>query len=443
MAGDEAPKGLASPPTSTAIPHVALRGASGELKLTVQKAGSTLAETFIGDAAAKEMVRVLEERDLTDRETIVSRLQQDQDIAKVLAEMDNPFSANEPEDHRWAATRDRLRAVQKELQGALSPKLRRELHKEAKGLIHKWRREIGAAQKAHDDRRRWLDANKLVLEEAQKWSVQPMVLQRLEHSAFHQMRRAPHDGEFFMTHGPAEQVPPDMFESLWGGCEVFVVEHDWARAFDKATGIEGTGARLPYEVCAFEFKVSGHHVIATCFECSDDAMSVLLTVRTKSGWLTFGTVVVKPDGTMGYCKSDKGFAFLHEGPAPIVEWHDAVKSPRRHDEIVWMIYRQIRCILIALSAEVATKEIMRLPWKSNRPPPAAIRQPTYSYHVISLAHRRRYDRRPRGFDEPPGTRKRLHFRRAHERHYQTYKVDIDWMLVGDPELGWIDKHYKL
>lgn len=37
----------------------------------------------------------------------------------------------------------------------------------------------------------------------------------------------------------------------------------------------------------------------------------------------------------------------------------------------------------------------------------------------------------------------LHFRRGHWRHYGEYKTWIKWMLVGDPELGFVDKMYKL
>lgn len=42
-----------------------------------------------------------------------------------------------------------------------------------------------------------------------------------------------------------------------------------------------------------------------------------------------------------------------------------------------------------------------------------------------------------------GSRKRLHFRRGHWRHYESMKTWIRWCLAGDPDLGFIDKHYTL
>jgi hypothetical protein len=38
---------------------------------------------------------------------------------------------------------------------------------------------------------------------------------------------------------------------------------------------------------------------------------------------------------------------------------------------------------------------------------------------------------------------RLHFRRGHHRHYENYKLWIKWQLVGNPDIGFIDKDYKL
>lgn len=64
---------------------------------------------------------------------------------------------------------------------------------------------------------------------------------------------------------------------------------------------------------------------------------------------------------------------------------------------------------------------------------------------MSLARRHeRADRLP----TPAGafehhTRKRLHFRRSHWRHYVSHKTKIPWTLVGDPNLGFVEKEYRL
>jgi hypothetical protein len=33
--------------------------------------------------------------------------------------------------------------------------------------------------------------------------------------------------------------------------------------------------------------------------------------------------------------------------------------------------------------------------------------------------------------------------RGHWRHYERHKTWIKWTLVGDPDLGFVDKHYRL
>jgi hypothetical protein len=44
---------------------------------------------------------------------------------------------------------------------------------------------------------------------------------------------------------------------------------------------------------------------------------------------------------------------------------------------------------------------------------------------------------------PPGAnRKRLHLRRGHWRHFATYRTWIKWMMVGNPDLGFVDKEYR-
>ena len=43
----------------------------------------------------------------------------------------------------------------------------------------------------------------------------------------------------------------------------------------------------------------------------------------------------------------------------------------------------------------------------------------------------------------PETGKRLHFVRGHWRRYEEHKTWIRWRLRGDPDLGFIDKSYRI
>lgn len=64
-----------------------------------------------------------------------------------------------------------------------------------------------------------------------------------------------------------------------------------------------------------------------------------------------------------------------------------------------------------------------------------------AHHVISLANRRN---RPAALGgDGSSRRRRLHFRRGHWRHFETHKTWIKWMLVGDPDLGFVEKEYRL
>ena len=42
---------------------------------------------------------------------------------------------------------------------------------------------------------------------------------------------------------------------------VFVVEHEWSKAFENATDFDGGEWRPPFDECAFEFQVSGFRLI--------------------------------------------------------------------------------------------------------------------------------------------------------------------------------------
>ncbi len=82
--------------------------------------------------------------------------------------------------------------------------------------------------------------------------------------------------------------------------------------------------------------------------------------------------------------------------------------------------------------------------------------PLRDYHVVTLAKRLRAE--PNHDHEPTGIHRRLHWRRGHWRHFNTpggeiryfnadgitvSKTWINWQLVGDETLGFVDKHYRL
>jgi hypothetical protein len=195
---------------------------------------------------------------------------------------------------------------------------------------------------------------------------------------------------------------------LFGDCHPFVVQHDWAAAFDGATDYAEGEFKLPYPICVFEFRISGRNVIVWAAQQEDDPAVIDLAA------LAF----VDVNGTW-FCREEKG----------------------RDEEATKFAWQQIRAICIALDAEVATHSVIRAPHKLNRRRQEDGKCPLFDYRVVSLA------RRVRAIGPSMGGaiqgKKRLHFRRGHWRHYAEFKTWVRWTLVGNPDLGFIHQEYRL
>lgn len=183
----------------------------------------------------------------------------------------------------------------------------------------------------------------------------------------------------------------------------FLIEHDWAAAFAGAKDFDEGDIRLPYDSVLFEFSIAGRPV---CVFASGEARVAF--IRLKTTWVAVGM--------------------------------DATGTK---DDLFSLLRAQIRAICIALDAEVAITDTVRAPEKLNRARAKRGAPPLSDYHVIRLNRRERAAPLPSSNEREPGTRHRLHFVRGHWRHYESHKTWIKWHLRGDPDLGYIDKHYRL
>lgn len=239
-------------------------------------------------------------------------------------------------------------------------------------------------------------------------------MERPSELQFKRMRKAFSENRVDLISGDFEKkVPALEFEKeVFRHAEVFIVEHDWASAFETAN-LKNDVVRLPYDVCAFEFKFSGRAIVALATQFETDIVFAAC-VESEDTWLV-------TDGVRLVCYPE------HQ------EREDAL------GECMKTISRQILAVCVALDAEVARTEIKREPHKSEHGSNNyAVGRP---YHVVRLANR---GPRPLNPSEgESGHRVRLHFRRGHWRHLPNHKVWINWMLVGDPDLGFVDKHYRL
>lgn len=250
-------------------------------------------------------------------------------------------------------------------------------------------------------------AKKKVLEEKRAalldiadWLESKPVLEKNDCSRLHKLKEALAAGR--AVDGSKDDVVPagTVIEKLE---HTFVVKHDWAGAFTKAEGLCDE-FELPFDVCTFEFRISGRTVIVMVAGNAAERVA---------------TPFIEADGI----------------------WYAPPYKTARTSTLTVFAWEQIRAICIALDAEVATHSVVRASHKLNEKRERAGKPKVVDFHIVDLARRHRVAN-PSGATGGGG-RKRLHFRRGHWRHYETSKTWIKWCLVGDPDLGFIQKHYTL
>lgn len=284
-------------------------------------------------------------------------------------------------------------------------------------LILEYERKISAVQAERKNLESRKDRyNKLLagIEDITTGFEKSFVLEKAAESLFEKVRKSAITGHlhYFSKHTKTEYPSADYEREIFRQAEVFIIQHDWAGALSSAKDLECATFRLPYEICAFEFQFSGRRVISLA---SDIEGHVVFTpiFETKIGWLLLD------------------FIYDCDGTPTIGDGHSF--------EWVAPIGSQIRAICISLDAEIAKTEAQRevhsgIESKNSH-------TPLKNIHVVSLI------RKPRALNAPTGggggRPKRLHFRRGHWRHFATFKTWVKWCLVGNPDLGFIDKQYKL
>lgn len=326
---------------------------------------------------------------------------------------------------------------------------RRRALKKIKSLSHRIQRQQGIAHQQAVELARRLEQYDRCAAEVNRFLNGPLTLQRLEGSHFRRLLEAERVRDVFTSvhkGREAEYMPNDMISLTYGDASVFVVEHDWARAFESAPDVFKGPVMLPDTQCIFEFCISGHIVVAMIGQV-DAGPTILPFVRTKEGWVTIGTMISR-DGQIGTIKAldtNDLSILIHEPGDGLAGTFVPLRLDHDTHRLYTLIDRQIRAVGVALDAQVAVKTAVRMPYKSNQPPKGPAKpKPFYSYHTVSLARRAaRLEARDDDGLLVQGPKRRLHFRRGHWRHFDGWKTWVNWCLVGDPDLGFVDKHYRL
>ena len=222
--------------------------------------------------------------------------------------------------------------------------------------------------------------------------------------------------------------------------QFFVVKHDWAGVLGPAisdvmdsiekvdaynndnpatapmkilrTNVEGGSFKLPYPNCVFEFMV--------------DERCMLLKVVQEQATGHVGDFLLTN-------------LYVQAGDWWYVYGYDTLQSSKLFD----LLWRQILAISVVLDSKVAETVVVNPNGALNKKRLKNKKPPLYSYHVVDLALRHRYMKT--SLARPYQGVVRLHFRRAHDRTYEKSgeTIRIEWTLVGNPDLGFIDKHYRL
>lgn len=220
----------------------------------------------------------------------------------------------------------------------------------------------------------------------------------------------------------------------------FVIEHDWAAAFRTATDFHTGEYPLPFDNTCFEFRINGLRVLMLIgHDPRNNCHMGLLTTGINGRWYVNADRFVMRGGkiesmSLGVIDPDKG----------VVE------------HFLNALVEQVRAVCIMLDARVGERVQVRPSTKLNEQRLLKGKPLAREYNVVRLA--RRYLIRPERHHEGHGSPRQLHLRRGHWRHFDhdggqvhyaneggfwVSKTWINWMLVGDPDLGFVEKHYRL
>lgn len=258
-----------------------------------------------------------------------------------------------------------------------------------------------------------------------RWMASPLVLQKQDGTKYHDLIEALQKGDRLYRFGMGEPLgPPPEGKHFGVDAPLFHIEHDWASLFSKSSETPGM-VQLPFPYTAFEMVISRVRVCSIAYQLED----------TKIGLTLFAEISPKKWMSIAI------WEYSENGP-----WEEVSSSS---SEVKWksnlieLVGKQIIATSIMLESEVAESEIVRAPHKLNKARQRRGERPLKDYHVVKLAKRHRTFPLNQEYGGDKRRSPRLHFRRGHWVHYANHKTWRKWCLVGDVELGWVDKMYEL
>lgn len=206
----------------------------------------------------------------------------------------------------------------------------------------------------------------------------------------------------------------DLLERMIKHSNTIVVKHDWYNALGDMLQYLTSDIRLPYPITVFEFRMHGKSV----------------------------TTLASQEQEEGVCHE---IEFTHFVEFEKDKWFRLNNKDEMMQNAIVLAERQALAICIALDSKIAESVKITAGSQINKKRIKAGKTPLKNYHVVDLSPE---FRQKKSASEAiiSGERKspRLHWRRGHWRHYDNGdKKWINWMLVGNVDLGYIDKHYRI
>lgn len=269
--------------------------------------------------------------------------------------------------------------------------------------------------------------------ELMAWAHGPLKLEAARGSQWHAVQQACADAKLALVgRGWQEESRP-----LRCNAEgVMLLEHDWAAVVSGPEAVPDGEVQWPYDYTVLEARLSGHRVAAMF--CSGEDEDAAPGSRS-SGGVPF---------VLLFCCGSYGWTLPAAWDLVGGDWKLVANETGSHavpgvERVLAVMARQMRAVCIALDAEVVERQVVRAPHKLNHQREKAGKKPLSDHYVLRLHGRHRVPRAPQlpGREVRHGVR--LHFRRGHWRHFDASKTWINWTLVGDPDLGWVDKEYRL
>ncbi len=238
------------------------------------------------------------------------------------------------------------------------------------------------------------------------------IIQKNEAPRAHKVAEAYLNDRIYPLSFPQREQSKKVMIEIFTKVPSIVVKHNWMAAIGEDLR-EKDGdtilVTLPYPSVLFEFMVHGKCVIMLASEQTDGRIALLPYIEFEK---------------------DKWFV-CSENDQDLMKLYDALRE-------------QIEAICVALTVKIADKEEVQPPAAVNKKRIKNNKPPLGSYHVVDLSKRFQDKKLRSGArSDDHGPKVRLHWRRRHIRHFKDGKppIWIDWMLVGDIDLGFIDKHY--